>query len=107
MVDQIKTKDEFDEALMRNKFCGVDFFDSSIESSEVIASLFDELSKEYESVKFITVDVNEFKDIANEYQVSFVPTVMFANFGKNVSSINNPDMDDMKTEIDKLIEDGE
>lgn len=87
MVDAIKTKQEFTDALAHDGLVVVDFFATWCGPCKMIAPLLDKFSKEYATAKFIKVDVDEFGEIAQEYEISSMPTVLFLKGGKVVTKV--------------------
>ena len=104
MVVEIKTQDQFNATLSIEGIVVIDFFATWCGPCKVIAPLLDQLSKEYESVKFIKVDVDQFSDIADEYDIASMPTILFTKNGEDVGRLVEPDMSGMKAIIDKLLE---
>lgn len=86
MVAEIKTQDEFYEILSEGLVV-VDFFATWCGPCKMIAPLLDKFSKEYESVKFIKVDVDQFGEIAQKYEISSMPTVLFAKNGEVANKV--------------------
>ncbi|KAK6198512.1 thioredoxin [Scheffersomyces amazonensis] len=87
MVATIASKQEFTEALQHDGLVVVDFFATWCGPCKMIAPLLDKFSKEYTTAKFIKVDVDQFGEIAQEYEVSSMPTVIFFKDGKIVNKI--------------------
>lgn len=87
MVATITSKQEFTDALTHDGLVIVDFFATWCGPCKMIAPLLDKFSQEYTSAKFIKVDVDEFGEIAQEYEVSSMPTVIFFKGGKIVTKV--------------------
>ncbi|ODV68097.1 thioredoxin [Hyphopichia burtonii NRRL Y-1933] len=87
MVDAIKTKQEFTDALAHDGLVVVDFFATWCGPCKMIAPLLDKFAKEYATAKFIKVDVDEFGEIAQEYEISSMPTVLFLKGGEVVTKV--------------------
>lgn len=87
MVATITQKQEFTDALTHDGLVVVDFFATWCGPCKMIAPLLDKFSQEYTTAKFIKVDVDEFGDIAQEYEVSSMPTVIFFKGGKLVTKV--------------------
>lgn len=87
MVATIKSKQEFTDALTHDGLVVVDFFATWCGPCKMIAPLLDKFSAEYSSAKFIKVDVDEFGEIAQEYEVSSMPTVIFFKGGKIINKV--------------------
>ncbi|CUM63537.1 uncharacterized protein PRCAT00001115001 [Priceomyces carsonii] len=87
MVAPITSKQEFADTLSHDGLVVVDFFATWCGSCKIIAPLLDKFSKEYTQAKFIKVDVDEFGDIAQEYEITAMPTVLFFKGGKLINKI--------------------
>ena len=87
MVATIETKQQFDEALASDSLVVVDFFATWCGPCKMIAPLLDKFSQEYSQVNFIKVDVDQFGSIAQEYEITSMPTVVFIKGGKEVQRV--------------------
>ncbi len=87
MVATITSKQEFTDALSHDGLVVVDFFATWCGPCKMIAPLLDKFSSEYNQAKFIKVDVDEFGEIAQEYEVSSMPTVIFFKGGQVVNKV--------------------
>lgn len=84
----------------------IDFYATWCGPCKKIAPIVEELAKEYEGkVIFEKVDVDEKPDLANEYGVEAIPTLVFmktdGTYEKNVGFM---DKEALKAEIAKLLE---
>lgn len=87
MVKVVKSAAEFQQAL---KFVGltvVDFYATWCGPCKMIAPLLEKFSTEYSNVNFIKVDVDESGDIAQQYEVSSMPTLIFFKNGEIVQKV--------------------
>ncbi|CAH6723987.1 thioredoxin-2 [[Candida] jaroonii] len=87
MVNAIATEQEFEEALTHSGLVVVDFFATWCGPCKVIAPMLDKFSKEYESAKFIKVDVDQFGAIAQKYEISSMPTILYFKGGEVVDKV--------------------
>lgn len=87
MVAAITSKQEFTDALSHDGLVVVDFFATWCGPCKMIAPLLDKFSAEYSQAKFIKVDVDSFGEIAQEYEVSSMPTVIFFKGGQVVTKV--------------------
>lgn len=87
MVAVVSSKAEFDAALKHDGLVVVDFFATWCGPCKMIAPLLDKFSNEYSAAKFIKVDVDELGDVAQEYEISSMPTVLFFKNGKIVGKV--------------------
>lgn len=87
MVATIKSKQEFTDALTHDGLVVVDFFATWCGPCKMIAPLLDKFAAEYPAAKFIKVDVDEFGEISQEYEITSMPTVLFFKDGKVINKI--------------------
>lgn len=87
MVATVASKEEFQSALQHSGLVVVDFFATWCGPCKMIAPLLDKFSNEYSSAKFIKVDVDELSEVAQEYEVSSMPTILFFKDGKVVEKV--------------------
>lgn len=87
MVATIQSKEEFAEALKHDGLVVVDFFATWCGPCKMIAPLLDKFAAEYSQAKFIKVDVDEFGELAQEYEVSSMPTVLLLKGGSVVTKV--------------------
>ncbi len=74
MVKQINS-DEFKEAIKEGKVV-VDLFATWCGPCKMLSPILDEISEEITTTKFYKVDVDDNEDIAREYNVMSIPTVL-------------------------------
>ena len=87
MVAAIQSREEFAEALKHDGLVVVDFFATWCGPCKMIAPLLDKFAAEYSQAKFIKVDVDEFGELAQEYEVSSMPTVLLLKGGSVVTKV--------------------
>ena len=84
----ILTKDNFDkEVLDAKQLTVVDFWASWCGPCMMLKPIFEELSGEMPEVKFCKADVDEERDLAIEYGVESVPTLLFFKGGELVDTL--------------------
>lgn len=74
MVNKISEKD-FKE-LLNDDLTVVDFSASWCGPCKMLAPVIDEISKEYENIKFYNLDVDECDELVEKYNISSVPTII-------------------------------
>ena len=74
---------EFEETIKEGLIL-VDFFATWCGPCKMLSPILDELSEEVKDVKFIKVDVDEEGDLAREYGVMSIPTIILFENGKEV-----------------------
>ncbi|KAI3406980.1 TRX1 [Candida oxycetoniae] len=87
MVTAVTSKAEFDEAIKYQGLVVVDFFATWCGPCKMIAPLLDKFSNEYSNVKFLKVDVDELNEIAEQYEVSSMPTLIFFKNGQQIHKV--------------------
>ena len=65
----------------------VDFFATWCGPCKMLTPIFEELSNTMEAVDFVKVDIDQSLDIAREYNISSVPTMMIFKNGEVVDKI--------------------
>ena len=79
-------KEEFNNMKNESGLKVVDFFATWCGPCKMLAPVLEELSEEMgDSVEIVKIDVDENMDLAMEYQVSTVPTVVFMKDGQEVA----------------------
>lgn len=77
-IKHIKTKEEFDEVIINSKKSAVvDFWAEWCGPCKMVAPVFEKVSNEIDDVLFIKVNVDEAQDLAGEYNIRSIPTMMF------------------------------
>ena len=85
MVKQINS-DEFKEAIKEGKVV-VDLFATWCGPCKMLSPILDEISEEIATTKFYKVDVDDNEDIAREYNVMSIPTVLVFKDGELTNTI--------------------
>ncbi len=80
------SKDNFDsEVLKSEKKVLVDFNATWCGPCKMLAPVIEEISDEVKDVKFVSVDVDDEEELAEEYGVSTIPCLVLFDNGKEVS----------------------
>lgn len=85
MVKQING-DEFKEAIKEGKVV-VDLFATWCGPCKMLSPVLDEISEEITTTKFYKIDVDDNEDIAREYNVMSIPTVLVFENGELTNTI--------------------
>lgn len=96
------TKDNFNtEVLQADKLVVMDFWASWCGSCMMLKPIFEELSGELPQVKFCKLDVDEERELAIEYGIESIPTLLFFKNGKVVHKlIGLRGKDELRAEIE-------
>ena len=82
------TKDNFNtEVLQADKLVVMDFWASWCGPCMMLKPIFEELSGELPKVKFCKLDVDEERELAIEYGIESIPTLLFFKNGKVVHKL--------------------
>jgi thioredoxin 1 len=85
MVKQING-DEFKEVIKEGKTV-VDLFATWCGPCKMLSPILDEISEEIATTKFYKIDVDDNEDIAREYKVMSIPTVLVFKNGELTNTI--------------------
>lgn len=85
MSNIIKNKQELNEVIAKDKFVVVDFYADWCGPCKALAPVIEELSISETDVTFVKVNVDDSKDLANEYGISSIPTLVYFKEGKELS----------------------
>ena len=77
-------KDKFETEVIKNNIpVIVDFFAEWCGPCKMFAPILDQLSEEYEGkIKIIKIDIDTEPELAAEYNIMSIPTIVFFNNGK-------------------------
>lgn len=94
------TSESFDkEVLKSDKKVLVDFYATWCGPCRLLSPIIEEVSKERNDIEFVKIDVDEVEDIANEYGINAIPTlVVFENgeeINRNVGFIDKEEINDL------------
>jgi len=81
-VTVIKTLQELETTIKQHEVVVVDFYADYCPSCLQMLPAYDAVSKEFEHVTFIKVDVEEASDIADEYKIYKIPCILVFKEGK-------------------------
>ena len=98
----ILTKDNFEnEVLNEQKLTVVDLWASWCGPCMMLKPIFEELSGEMPDVKFCKADVDEERDLAIEYGVESIPTLLLFKNGELVDTlVGYRDKQTLRTELE-------
>jgi len=98
-------KSNFDEVIKNNKVVMVDFWAPWCGPCRMIAPIIDELAQEYEGKAVIAkVNTDEEQDIAIQYGIRSIPTILFFKDGELVDQmVGAASKDVFKQKLDALL----
>lgn len=85
MIKEITSK-EFKEIIKDGKVV-IDFFATWCGPCKMLSPVMDEISSELKNVNFYKIDVDKNEDVAMEYGIMSIPTIIIFKDGKVVNSI--------------------
>lgn len=80
----------------------VDFTATWCGPCRVISPVFVELSKKFPEIFFLKVDVDELRDVAQEWDVEAMPTFIFIRDGRAVDKVVGAKKDDLERKVAAL-----
>lgn len=81
-MKNVKSVDEFKKILSENKKVVVDFYADWCGPCKMMAPMFEAAANEVKDVVFIKLNVDELQSVAQEFEVSSIPTVILFKDGK-------------------------
>ena len=102
MSIQINTKSQFDSLLHQNNLCVIKFGAEWCGPCVRFAPQFERLAEENQDIDFVHVDVDEFPDIANKYNVTALPSLVFVKYGEVLAKQQGVKIDNIKMSIQHL-----
>ncbi|PSR98530.1 Thioredoxin-like protein [Actinidia chinensis var. chinensis] len=72
--------------------------------SVVMNSFFEELASTYQDVLFLTVDVDDVKEVATKYEIKAMPTFLLMKDGAQVDKLIGANPDEIKKRIEGLVQ---
>ncbi|KAG8377850.1 hypothetical protein BUALT_Bualt08G0076400 [Buddleja alternifolia] len=94
-------KEQFDKAAAAKKLVVVDFTASWCGPCRFIAPILADIAKKTPHVVFLKVDVDEVKEVAEEYKVEAMPTFVFLKEGKVVEKLVGAKKEELQALITK------
>ena len=85
-MDIIKNKTEYNQVLADNKSVFVDFYADWCGPCKMVGPVLEEISKDYTDIKFVKVNVDDNPEIAQQYGIMSIPTMIGFKNGKKVAS---------------------
>lgn len=101
MVTQVASAAEFDAAISgTDKLVVVDFFATWCGPCKMIAPMVEKFSEQYaEGATFLKVDVDQIPDLAQRYEISAMPTLVFIKNGAEITKVVGANMGAVKQNI--------
>ena len=87
-----------------HKLVVVDFFADWCMPCVMLAPVIEELANNMKEVKFAKINVDDNQELAEEYEVRSIPTLIFFKDGKEVDRIIGGQTDEIEDKINELID---
>jgi len=95
---------EFLQVINSDKLVVVDFYADWCMPCRFLSPLLEKLSKEYKDVEFYKINVDENQELAFEYGISSIPTVLFFRRGRIVGGFVGAMPEDMiREELERAL----
>lgn len=103
MVHKVESKEDFNKQLTDagGKLVIVDFHATWCGPCKMIAPKLEAMSLVKTNVVFLKVDVDEVEEVAQEYQITCMPTFLFFKDGKKIDSFSGANENKIKEFIEK------
>lgn len=103
MVKKINER-EFTNVIQSDKLVVVDFYADWCMPCRFLSPVLEKLSKQFRDVEFYKINVDENQELAFEYGISSIPTVLFFRRGKVVGGFVGAMPESMiKAEIERAL----
>lgn len=99
----LNNKNEFEQIISNNELVVIDFFATWCGPCKMLSPVIENVESLIQNVKFIKVDIDQFNDLASQYKIQSVPTLVFLKNGQEVmKSIGYLDEDALIEKIKSL-----
>lgn len=99
----LNNKNEFEQIINNNELVVIDFFATWCGPCKMLSPVIENVENLIQDVKFIKVDIDQFNDLASQYKIQSVPTLVFLKNGQEVmKSIGYLDEDALIEKIKSL-----
>lgn len=87
-MSYIKAEDiKYEDFIKENKAVVIDFYADWCGPCKFFAPIFNEASEEFENVSFLKVDVDKNPDLAAQYRIRSIPTILFIKDGEVINTV--------------------
>lgn len=88
-IKNIKDKKEFDnEVLYKSKSAILKFYSPLCGACQEVEPIFKKVARDLKKIKFFQVNIDKSPDLAKEYEIDIIPTIIFIKEGKKLSELN-------------------
>lgn len=82
MITDVTSNDDFKKYTDAPEYCLVAFHDPTNGPSRMMNPKLEQFSREFPSIRFFRIDVNDLCDVANLYGISAIPTYQIVAWGQ-------------------------
>ena len=99
----IKSNEEFNSLINSDSLVVIDFFATWCGPCKMLSPVLENVSNVLNNVEFIKVDIDQFNELASQYKVQSVPTIVFVKNGNEINRhIGYIDEDNLVEKIKNL-----
>ncbi len=99
----LNKKDDFNKIIDENDIVVVDFFATWCGPCKMLSPVIENVEKILPNIKFVKIDIDQFNDIASEFKIQSVPTLVYFKNKEMVSkSVGYMDEDSLIEKIKSL-----
>ena len=97
------TSSNFDEEVINSDVpVLIDFYADWCGPCKILSPIVEEVSSKYEDVKFVKINIDSNQDIANDYMITSIPTLVYIKNGEEQNRVLGAvDKDTVETLIEK------
>ena len=81
----IKSNEEFNSLINSDSLVVIDFFATWCGPCKMLSPVLENVSNVLNNVEFIKVDIDQFNELASQYKVQSVPTIVFVKNGNEIN----------------------
>lgn len=85
MIKNINKKEEIEEILANNKYVIIEFSAEWCGPCKALYPIIEELSTNFKEIIFVKIDVDKNKNVAEEYGISSIPTIIYFKEGQQLT----------------------
>ncbi|MCI5951911.1 MAG: thioredoxin [Anaerostipes sp.] len=81
------TNSTFDQAVKDNKWMVIDFYATWCAPCSMLSQIIEKVSEEFEDVAFYKVDIDDNMELASNFHVVSIPTLLFFKDGEAMNEV--------------------
>ena len=81
------TNSTFDQAVKDNKWMVIDFYATWCAPCSMLSTIVEKVSEEFEDVAFYKVDIDDNMELASNFHVVSIPTLLFFKDGEAMNEV--------------------